>query len=301
MKILVFVKEVVDVQIPLACGATTGWLKPDWNVSILDPASASALEAALEIKDCKPGTHVTVVHLGAPSGERWVREGIALGCDEGLRVWEEGLHEIQATQKALIFARLASMLGFDLICVGARSSDTGNGQVGTLLAAHLDMPCVTSAHVLGVSGDEFLEIVRGRDPGCRERLHHPLPLIVTMEPREGLTRSASLSRRIEANDRGVPSLGLAQIGTPDHFPAKQALTLSLGPLRFPQPRTRSANPPDPSLPAFDRISRLLSGPTKGREGTLVRGNGDELVEELFRTLVEEGWLTHLRAEGRNIP
>jgi hypothetical protein len=43
-----------------------------------------------------------------------------------------------------------------------------------------------------------------------------------------------------------------------------------------------------------RIRKLVEGTVKTREGRLVSGSEDQVVEELFGTLLKEGWLDHLR-------
>ena len=65
------------------------------------------MKAALRVKEGRPETRITLVHLGPVSGERIIRECLCLGCDEGLRVWDEDLDELECGAKALIFSRIA--------------------------------------------------------------------------------------------------------------------------------------------------------------------------------------------------
>jgi hypothetical protein len=51
--------------------------------------------------------------------------------------------------------------------------------------------------------------------------------------------------------------------------------------------------PDSSLPAFERIRKLLEGVLRPREGRLIQKDGEALAEEMFKTLLREGWLDHL--------
>ena len=45
---------------------------------------------------------------------------------------------------------------------------------------------------------------------------------------------------------------------------------------------------DSSLPAFYRILQLLEGGISKRKGTMLEGNPEELAEQLFEVLKEEG-------------
>lgn len=296
LKILVFIKEVQDIKIPLAYNEPTRRLKACWDVPMLNPADSSAIELALRIKDNLPETHITLIYLGPVSGERWIREGLALGCDEGVRIWEEGLNEIQTRGKALIFARVAKILNFDLILTGAKSQDTGNGQIGILLASYLKVPCINSVITFEVKGTTVVADKR-LARGYREHIVSPIPLVVAAEAHEELNRYASLPAFLEANEKEIPCFDLPQIGIPRESVRQKDASLIFGPLQFPRSRLKFIPPPDSSLPAFERIKRLIEGVTASREGKLVRGEEDRVAEGLFQTLLQEGWLSHLRKNG----
>ena len=68
----------------------------------------------------------------------------------------------------------------------------------------------------------------------------------------------------------------------------------MGRPRFPVSRLKSIPAPDSSLPAFERREKLREGSMKKRAGLIVKGDADEVAEELFQTLLREGWLDHLR-------
>jgi electron transfer flavoprotein beta subunit len=295
LKILVFMKEVLDTRIPVEYDEATGRLRADRGVPVLNPHDRSSLDLALTIKETTAGTHITLIHLGPLSSEGLIREGLALGCDEGLRIWEEGLHEIQVRGKALVFERLARILGFDLILTGAKSEDTGSGQLGLLLASHLQIPCVTPVTSLDIKAKErAIVAVKRLDQGFRERVESPLPLLVAMEAQAEPNRYASLPACLEALEQEVPCLDLAGIGMSRQLIQRANAHLTLGPLQFPRSRLKFVTPPDSCLPAFDRIRQLIEGTAKSRAGKVVTGTEDYVVAELFDTLLREGWLNHLR-------
>ena len=50
MNILVFLKQVTDVKVPLGCDESTGTVRKDWNVPMLNPEDRAAMESGSRIK-----------------------------------------------------------------------------------------------------------------------------------------------------------------------------------------------------------------------------------------------------------
>lgn len=295
MKILVFLKVVEDTRIPLEYSYMTGKLLHGWNVHQLNPSDKTSIQTAIRIKERFSDTHITLIHMGLASGERWIREGYALGADEGLRIWDEYLDECSANSKALIFARAAQILGFDLILVGNKSADTMNGQLGILLASCLNLPVVSSVIDVDVSQNKGKVIaLKSLLGGYRERVECPLPLVITMAASDAMHNYASLPALLDAYGKEIPCWDLAEIGISAALIREKNALSSSGPLMFPKPRLRSIPAPDSALPAFERIRKLLEGTIKPREGKIIKDNEDSVVGELFQTLLTEGWLDHLK-------
>lgn len=295
MNILVFVKEVLDVRIPVEYHRVTGRVRQDWMVSMLNPADRTALSTALKVRTNLPGSHVTVINLGPKSGERLIRECLALGCDAGLRVWDDEFESLQASTKAIIFSRVARILGFDLIFTGTKSQDNGNGQVGILLATTLQVPCVTS--VIGVDivpGERVAKVTKMLAQGYQALIDAPIPALIGMESSKVSRLEPSLSSLLDAGSKKIPCWNLADLGIPKQLIARMNNRLTLDSLKFPKSKLRFIPAPDSTLPAFLRISKLVEGTVRTREGRLVSGLEEQVVEELFHALVKEGWLDHLR-------
>lgn len=295
MKIIVFVKAVPDTRIPLEYDETSRRLRSEGFVMQWNSRDRAALEIALGIKDILPETHITLVHIGPLSGERWIREGLALGSDAGMRIWEDGIKEVSAAGKAFIFSHVAEILGFDLIMAGDESEDTGSGQVGAVMACRLGLPCIPSVISLAWDGNNRSIIARKcLSRGYEESIRCGFPVVVTVGDHPFVERYPAVPSLLEALMKEIPCWDLARIGIPIEALKRNERMLTSTPLRFPRPRVRSITSPNSSLPAFDRILKLLEGSVQHRGGKLVRGDEDALAEELFRTLRDEGWLDHLR-------
>lgn len=294
MKILVFIKAVADTNVPLEYSYNTGKLLNDWNVTQLNPPDRKAIDTALKIKKAFPNTHITLIHMGPPAAERWIRDGLSLGADTGLRIWEEDLEECSVNAKAFICARTAQILGFDLILAGNKSDDTMNGQLGTLLASYLDLPVINAVTDISIKQKKKIIAVKNLSKGYRERVECSFPLVITTDVTDSFENYASFAALIDANEKEIPCWDLAQIGIPrQSIHEKNALMQveSLGP---PKPRLKTIPAPDSALPAFERIKQLIEGTIKPRVGKIVKSDEESIVEELFQMLLKEGWLDHLK-------
>jgi electron transfer flavoprotein beta subunit len=298
VKIIVLLKSVLDAKIPLEC-EETGRLIEDWNVPVLNPDDGMAVAQALKIKKDVPEASITIVHWGPYSGEKFIRAALALGADEGLRIWDEDIEELHTAGKVLVLARAATILGFDLLLTGTKSLDTGNAQLGLLLASALRIPCITRVLSIDAIGVETLTATRRLELGYREQVESARPLVVAMEADEEKPMHAAFTAIAQASERTIPCWGLSDIGIPREALRQIESKLTFGPLRLPAPGLQFIQPPDSSFPAFDRRRQLSEGFAQKRQGRIVRGDADAVAEELFQALLREGFLDHLKRKSKS--
>jgi electron transfer flavoprotein alpha/beta subunit len=294
LKIIVLIKYVPDTRIPLECIEDSGRLNNDWNVPMLNPDDGMAVAQALKIKKNRPETRITIVHLGPKTGDRFIREALALGCDEGLRIWDEGLENLHTRGKLPIFARAARILEFDILFTGTKSLDTGGSQLGVLLASSLQVPCITRVVRLDEIRTGTIIATRRLERGYQERVESASPLVVSVEADEEAPAYAPFPAIAHAAGRNIPCFDLPRIGIPLQTIQQKESLLKFGPLRLPEPRLQFIQPPDSSLPAFERRHQIGEGTMEKRSGRIVRGNEDAVAEELFQTLLQRGFLEHLK-------
>jgi electron transfer flavoprotein alpha/beta subunit len=311
MRLLVFLELGADVRIPPERDPRSGRVREEWLVREIDPACARALDLSLSFKAARPSTEVTLVHLGPPNAEPWLRQALARGCDRAVRIWDAEAAEARAAGNAVILAAAARAAGFDLVLTGAAGAINGSGQLGVLLAAHLGVPCVTQVvdiNPLDHSGSA--EFSRGLDRGFRERVEAFLPVVATVStggPAAGVSEPPDISAAalLAARSCEVAVWDLADLGVPHDRVRRADQPSRYGRPRPRRPRLQHLAPPDPALPAFERIQKLLQGSVRHRGGRVVQLPADAIVDEIFQTLRDEGWLDHLRpgggrgAEGRD--
>jgi electron transfer flavoprotein beta subunit len=291
MKVIVCLKEVVDTRLSLDFGLTNRVVFNEGLPLRLNPNDAAALAMALALKQAGSGipVEISLISIGKERVESYLRGGLALGADKALRVWEEEFTSLSPYQKARLLYRTVSFSGADLVFTGANSLDIGDGQVGPLMAVWLDMPCICEVVNIDLSnGGKNITLTRDIGRGAREKLHCPLPAVVTVKG-EGKLPYASMDSFIASQCSEVTRLSCADLGV---SPAalKDDPTKVIG-LTFPRPGTKKVVTPDSSLPAFDRILKLLEGGVSRRKSKILQGGSDELADHLFELLIAEGVIT----------
>lgn len=300
MRVLVLLEVGADTRIPPERDPRSGRVRDEWLVREIDPGSASALELALHMKTSRPDVDVTVVHLGPSGAEFWLRLALAYGADRAVRIWDPEAAGAHAAGKAVVLAAAAQAAGFDLVLAGAAGVLDACGQLGVLLAERLGVPCVTQAvDIIAPDGADAVEITRGLDRGYRQRVEAALPAVATVAaaPAESASRSPSAAALLAAQTSHIPMWDLADLGVPSDRVRCADATLRYGPPRSLRPKLQHLAAPDSSLPAFERILRLIEGSVQRREGRVVRDSAAAVADEVFRTLRDEGWLDHLRNSG----
>lgn len=288
MKIIVCLKEVIDPALSLDTGLRNSVVFREGQPLRLNPNDAAAINIALGLKpmDEESGTEITLISIGPGRVESYLRNGLALGADKGVRIWDEGFIGLSSWQKARLLTGAVKLYGADLVLTGAESLDTANGQVGPLMAGWLGLPC--TGNVVELELDEqqkSIIVTRDIGRGEREKAWCPLPAVVTVKG-EGKLPYASVDNLIESRYKEITVLSSTDIGISD-AQLKSDPTKTTGFVQ-PRPRLRKAPPLDSSLPAFYRVLQLLEGGIAKRKGRILQGSREELAEQLFGLLKEAG-------------
>lgn len=156
MRIFVCVKQVPDTSGKVAVNEN-GTLDRASMATIINPDDMNAVEAALEVKE-STGARVTVVTMGPPPAMGMLRELIAMGADDGLLISgrEFGGSDTFATSQIIAGALQHAGIGKeDIIFCGRQAIDGDTAQVGPQIAEKLDLPQVTYAGKIELSGDKL--------------------------------------------------------------------------------------------------------------------------------------------------
>jgi electron transfer flavoprotein beta subunit len=168
------------------------------------------MEAALQIKD-KQGGKVTVLSLGAKSAFDAIRECVAMGADEGILLNDPTFDDANIFATAYTLSQAIKKIGpFDLILCGRQEGDWDAGQVGTGIAAFLDIPVATAAASIECK-DGKIEVQRVVSDG-RDIVELSLPALVTVSNEIGSPRYPVLKRVMAAKKKEVPVRTAQDIG-----------------------------------------------------------------------------------------
>jgi len=132
----------------------------------LNDADKNALESALKLRD-SVGGKVTVLSMGPPSFEPFLRLAVAMGADDAVLLSDRafGGADTFATSRVLA-AGIEKLEPFDLVLCGEASSDGSTEQVPPSIAGWLGIPHVSYVSEIGVAGDKLRarrEITHGHE------------------------------------------------------------------------------------------------------------------------------------------
>ena len=176
MRILICLKQVPDTTEVKLTGDLT--LEREFVAQVLNPADESALELGLELKEKHGGT-VTVLTMGPKRAEGMLREALSRGADEAVLMTSPRFAGADTLVTAHCLAEAEKALGgFDLILCGSRAVDGETGQVGPMVAALLERPCVVNA-TEGEIAEGCLRALQLTEAGSQE-WKAPLPAVMTL-------------------------------------------------------------------------------------------------------------------------
>lgn len=161
MKILVCISKSPDTTSKIAFSEGNTKFDENGVQYIVNPYDEwYALVRALEIKEAGSG-QVTIITVGAASDEAVIRKALAIGADEAVRIDADPK---DAYFTAMQIANYAKSNGFDLVLTGKETINYNGSQVGGMIAEAMDLPFVSLATKLDVSGSTLTlerEIVGG--------------------------------------------------------------------------------------------------------------------------------------------
>ena len=259
MNILVFVKATIDRNAPLDPDETFPGDRDDKSDIMTNNYDKHAIEAALQIVEKQGEGKVTAVCLGSDMADKVVKEAIAMGCHEAIRVENSEAEITHFYSVAKILAATAKKVGeFDLLLFGMQSYDYGTATMAPMVSEFLDLPLACFVERLTIDGKSVTteKVIEG---GNRKvKLQMPAVLSIASSGDFEEPRYTSVRRIMKASKTQVPVWSIDELGIAD---------------------------PKPSV-EFDDIEE----PPKRTEKCVVfdDGGADELVTELLGTLKEKG-------------
>jgi len=180
--------------------------------SEINPADMAVIETALKLKD-KYGANVTVLSMGPPFADKFIKVAMAMGCDNGVLLTDRVLAGADTLATSYALAKAIDAIGDqDLVICGEESSDGATGQVPQGIAEWLDFSHVTYATALDLDEENNkLEAVRSLS-NVTEKVRVPLPAVAAITTGAHEPRFMDFERRQELeNGNTVKMLSAADI------------------------------------------------------------------------------------------
>ncbi len=210
MNIAVLIKQVPETD-NLVIDEETGTVKREGVESIVNPLDLYALESSLKVKETMPDTTITVLSMGPESAGRALREAIAMGADEAVLLTDRSFAGSDTYATSLILSTaLKKIKKFDLVLCGEKAVDGDTGQVGSEIAAFMDMDIVSFvSRIWFADGDLYLE--RITENGT-EVVRAELPVAAAVTKAVGEPRLPTLQGKKKARKADVVKYNLKSLG-----------------------------------------------------------------------------------------
>ena len=220
-----------------------------------------ALEGAVRLKE-KHGGRVVAVTVGPKRAESMLREALAKGADEAVRVSFEDVGGYDVGKTARVLAAAVKTIPHDLVLTGVQSDDLVNSATGALLAGLLDLPHVSVVTKVQVQ-DSGLEAWSELEGGLSRRYALSLPALISVQFGANVPRYAPLPAIMKASRQPIRELGPAALG----LAGWEAV----------------------ATPYAFAVRRLAPPEAKGH-ATMIQGSPEEQAKQLAKMLREKGFV-----------
>ncbi len=288
LEIVVLIAPVHDCLNPIRIEQGGKGIAPSSLRWLMNPYDAFALEEALRLRDVRPEKQITAMTVSPSSAETVLRECLAVGADEGVRIWDPQIEGSDPYATARALAAALAKRPFGLLLCGWRRADLEHGQVGPLLAELLRLPQVTGARKVEPDPGEKRLLVTKRVPGFLTRLSCPMPALVTMEKGQVL-RYPTLKGRIRAAKAELSLPDLRGIGLSRDAVGPAGSLNRLERFTPPKPTRRSAMASAAgTMTAAARLQRIMGGGVQEKKDSKIWECPDESsVKKVAEHIVKE--------------
>lgn len=176
----------------------------------LNGADEFALEEAVRLKEKHAG-RVAAITLGPKRTEQMLREALAKGADEAVRVTYEDPAAYDVGRTARILAAAVRTLPHDVVLAGVQSDDYVNSATGGLLAGMLGLPHASVVTRVGFAGNR-LEVACELEGGLQRVVSLSTPAVLTIQFGANTPRYAPLPAIMKAARQPIKEIGPADLG-----------------------------------------------------------------------------------------
>jgi electron transfer flavoprotein beta subunit len=184
MNIVVCVKQVPDTAAERKLRSADATLDREAVDGVINELDEYAIEEALQVAEAQGG-EVTVVSMGPEKASDSIRKALSMGADKAVHLADDALAGSDALGTSYALAQVLDRIGFDLVVLGAESTDARMGVLPAMLAERLGVPQLSLASNVEIDGtaarihrqcDDGYQVVEGSLPaviGVVEKINEP--------------------------------------------------------------------------------------------------------------------------------
>ena len=191
MKICVLIKQVPDKDSKITITADSKSIEKTNITNIINESDNYALEEALLLKE-KQGGEVVVCTFGGESSNEIIKTALAKGADRGILLLKKNDNYQDILTTAKIIGKQIESEKFDLILSGLQSDDSGNCQLGLLIAELLNTSHASLVMATEVINNNTMKIKQELENGWFQWTELDFPASLTIQSGINTPRYASL-------------------------------------------------------------------------------------------------------------
>ena len=227
---------------------------------IVSPYDEYALEEALKTKEAKGGT-VTAITFGPARADTGLRECLARGADEAIRIAADGLSEVDSLGVARLLAGVIRTLPHDVVWMGNKGVGTDAQVLVPMLAELLDLPHVNL--VTKLEWKDGAVLAHREIEGAEEIVEMSLPGVIGATKGLNEPRYASLKGIMAAKKKAIAVKTPADAGVDPATIAGPAAHVRWTKLELPPARQAvKLIPADDPAKAATQLMNLLKNEAK---------------------------------------
>ena len=209
MNIVVCVKQVPDTWAERKLKQGDATLDRESVDGLINELDEYAIEEALQIKEAHGG-EVTVVTMGPEKASESVRKALSMGADKAVHLVDDALAGSDALQTSYALAQVLQSIGFDLVVLGAESTDARMGAMAAMLAERLGVAQLSLASKVEIDGSH-VRVNRQSEDGYWV-VEADLPAVISVVEKINEPRYPSFKGIMAAKKKPMQVLSPAEAG-----------------------------------------------------------------------------------------
>ncbi len=210
LNLVVCLKQIPNPDLQFAIAPDGKDIKREGLNYKINGSDEYALEEAVRLKE-KNGGRVVALTIGPKRADSMLRESLAKGADEAVRVAYDDPAAFDVGKVARILAAAVKTIPHDLVLTGVQSDDYGNSATGGIMAGLLGLPHVSVVTKVQVQGNG-LEAWSELEGGLARRYSVGLPALVSIQFGANTPRYAPLPAIMKAARAPIREIAAAALG-----------------------------------------------------------------------------------------